>query len=80
MGHTDIIYVVTETDKSKYDAEEIVPDPEFKKKTTKKTQKHHSLFIFWTVLNIYHMYGYFLLWYSCRSEKKHAYLKLDEFS
>lgn len=46
MGHTDIIYVVTETDKSKYDAEEIVPDPEFKKKTTKKTQKHHSLFIF----------------------------------
>lgn len=36
MGHTDIIYVVTETDKSKYDAEEIVPDPEFKKKTTKK--------------------------------------------
>lgn len=31
MDHADIIYVVTETDKSKY-AQDILPNPEFFKK------------------------------------------------
>lgn len=30
MSHADIVYVVKEAKKSKYDVEEIVPNPEFK--------------------------------------------------
>ena len=80
MGDTDIIYVVTETDKSKYDAEEIVPDPEFKKKTTKKnTKTPFPLYILNSLKHLSYVWLFFIV-VQLPFRKKRAYLKLDEFS